>query len=93
MKSEVSQGIRNVWHQVHSGNGIAFPKTVELLSQLGVSRYHVDYVAQTVTAYVGLESETTPSPDLVKVEKQVNLQHGEDQTGPSTRSERQDGLS
>lgn len=43
--------IQRVFAQVHSTKGLAFPNTVAALVALGVTRYHVDYTGQCVTAY------------------------------------------
>ena len=52
MDFHVAEQIHEIWHDVHS-KSIAFPETVKRLMQLGVGRYHVDYVAQTITSYIG----------------------------------------
>ena len=44
--------IDSIWQQVHSEEGLPFPKTVAALLGLGVTRYAVDYVACAVTTYV-----------------------------------------
>jgi uncharacterized protein YbcV (DUF1398 family) len=52
MDQSLSQSIRAVWTQTHSPASLDFPTTVSTLLSLGVSRYHIDYVAKTATAYV-----------------------------------------
>jgi uncharacterized protein YbcV (DUF1398 family) len=60
MDSAVVKSIRQVWQEVHSANGLPFPQTVQKLSELGVERYHVDYTAGTITAYVGRDVDVAP---------------------------------
>jgi uncharacterized protein YbcV (DUF1398 family) len=60
MNSAVVKSIRLVWQEVHSTKGLPFPQTVQKLSELGVERYHVDYTAGTITAYVGPDVDVTP---------------------------------
>lgn len=55
--------LHQLWHQVHSDQGISFPHAVAGLLGLGVSRYHVDYVACTVTSYISGAS-TLPTVDV-----------------------------
>lgn len=43
--------IQKVFAQVHSPRGMAFPQVVAALVALGVTRYHIDYVASTATTY------------------------------------------
>lgn len=52
MNQSLSQSIHAVWTQIHSPASLDFPTTVSTLLALGVSRYHIDYVAKTATAYV-----------------------------------------
>jgi uncharacterized protein YbcV (DUF1398 family) len=52
MNPSLSQSIRAVWSQTHSSASLDFPTTVSRLLALGVSRYHIDYVTKTATAYV-----------------------------------------
>jgi uncharacterized protein YbcV (DUF1398 family) len=63
----LSKKIRQVWHDVHAPNGLSFPLAVGRLMELGVQRYHVDYVGQTITAYAGEEVDIAPVA-LEKVE-------------------------
>lgn len=76
MDPSVSNGIHQVWRDVHSPDGLPFPKTVERLTQLGVERYHVDFIAQTVTAYTARNAdvaagtlERVEGPNAWNVEK------------------------
>ena len=50
--STLSASIRSVWHRVHSPTSLPFPQTITELLTLKVSRYHIDYVASTATAYI-----------------------------------------
>jgi uncharacterized protein YbcV (DUF1398 family) len=52
MNPSLSQSIRAVWPQAHSSAKLDFPTTVSTLLALGVSRYHIDYVTKTATAYI-----------------------------------------
>ncbi|OCL07207.1 hypothetical protein AOQ84DRAFT_62796 [Glonium stellatum] len=54
--------IRAVWAAVHSPSGLSFPAAASSLSALGVSRYRVDYIARTATAYVGTDVDVAPIP-------------------------------
>ncbi|KYK57626.1 hypothetical protein DCS_04638 [Drechmeria coniospora] len=45
-----SSTIEGVFEQVHSA-GKTFPETVGALMELGVTRYHVDFVSSSVTTY------------------------------------------
>jgi uncharacterized protein YbcV (DUF1398 family) len=48
-------GLHEVWAKVYTpkeGKGLTFPQTVNGLADLGVTRYRVDYVTSTVTAYI-----------------------------------------
>jgi hypothetical protein len=47
----LSQSIRAVWAKVNSTTGLPFPQTVGALLALGVTRYHIDYLSSTATAY------------------------------------------
>jgi uncharacterized protein YbcV (DUF1398 family) len=60
MDPTVSKTIRQVWHEVHQPSGLPFPQTVAKLMELGVQRYHVDFTAQSITAYVGGEVDVAP---------------------------------
>jgi len=59
----VSQSIHNVWAQVHSPAGLPFPQTVAQLLALGVTRYHINYLASTATAYI-----TNPQTGVIDVD-------------------------
>ena len=58
-----STAIRSVWEKVHSPTGLPFPSTVAALRSLGVTRYRVDYVASSVTAYIGSFADVAPMPE------------------------------
>lgn len=68
MNPAVSNEIRQVWQEVHSPNGLPFPQTVERLLRLGVERYHVDYTAKTITAYVGRDVDVAQVGTLATIE-------------------------
>lgn len=74
MASRFSQQVRALWQEIHSPtNPLTFPQTVQRLLQLGVTRYHVDYVTRSVTAYAdGADSQTDVvyPPDLETVDKE-----------------------
>ncbi len=59
---EVSAAIHAVWAKVHSVKGLSFPQTGHELTAIGVTRYHVDYVAGTATAYVGDDADVFAIP-------------------------------
>jgi hypothetical protein len=50
--SETSAALEAIWHRVHSPTGFPFPLTIAALQKLHVTRYRVDYIACTVTAYI-----------------------------------------
>ncbi|KIW79745.1 hypothetical protein Z517_06359 [Fonsecaea pedrosoi CBS 271.37] len=58
--------VQRVFAQVHSSSGLRFPETVAALLALGVTRYHVDYVAGTTTTYAPTSAakRTTGSSQL-----------------------------
>jgi hypothetical protein len=52
----IASSLREIWAMVYTpenGTGLTFPETVHMLSTLGVSRYRVDFVTSTTTAYIG----------------------------------------
>ncbi|KIW29447.1 uncharacterized protein PV07_05261 [Cladophialophora immunda] len=51
--------IQGVFAKVHSASGLTFPETVASLLKLGVTRYHVDYVARTTTTYTPRSTPTS----------------------------------
>jgi uncharacterized protein YbcV (DUF1398 family) len=57
----LSQELSLIWKSVHSEAGLSFPQTVSRLMSLGVTRYHIDYVALTATSYVS----TSFSPSII----------------------------
>jgi uncharacterized protein YbcV (DUF1398 family) len=67
MNPTISNQIRQVWHDVHSPEGLPFPQTVARLMKLGVERYHVDYTAQTITAYIGHDVDAAPVDTLMPI--------------------------
>lgn len=67
LDSSTHSAIEQIWRKVHSPEGFPFPQTVEALSQLGTTRYAVDYVACTVTTYItntASEVSLTEIPDF-----------------------------
>ena len=48
------QVIDTIWAKVHSPTGLPFPETVAALLNLSVTRYHIDYIARTAMAYLGI---------------------------------------
>ena len=80
MADEFSTQVRQVWAAVHSpstSEALTFPQTVGRLAALGVTRYHVDYVARTVTAYrdlpfVGTRVDVALTPALESVDKEYD---------------------
>jgi uncharacterized protein YbcV (DUF1398 family) len=62
MQPETSTAIRAIWEKVHAPAGLPFPQTVGQLAALGVTRYRIDYIASTATAYVGNEADVAPIP-------------------------------
>ncbi|KAH0840438.1 hypothetical protein AYO21_03074 [Fonsecaea monophora] len=64
--SPTSTPVQRVFAQVHSSSGLRFPETVAALLALGVTRYHVDYVAGTTTTYAPTSAakRTTGSSQL-----------------------------
>jgi uncharacterized protein YbcV (DUF1398 family) len=73
--SALSQSIRAVWHKVHSAEGLPFPQTVSALMALGVSRYHIDYVARTATAYVFNTQTGATDIDVADIPSPFKPQH------------------
>jgi uncharacterized protein YbcV (DUF1398 family) len=71
MNSALRKEIHLVWGTVHSPSGLAFPQTVAALVKLGVQRYHVDYIASTVTAYAGGEADVFEIPKHAPVSAQL----------------------
>ena len=67
MDPAIIKQIHSVWEEVFSANGISFPRVVARFTELGVKRYHVDFAAGTVTAYVGHVADITTVP-LEKIE-------------------------
>lgn len=53
MNPHLSASIHETWSRVHSPIGLPFPATVQKLQTLGVTHYHVDYIASKVSAYIG----------------------------------------
>jgi len=62
MDPTTSEQVRAVWLKVHIGVGIPFPQTVGELSKLNVTRYRIDYVAETATAYIDPSGLADVSP-------------------------------
>lgn len=95
MDPKVSKTIRQVWHEVHQPSGLPFPQTVAKLMELGVQRYHVDFTAQSITAYVGgkvdvapvaLEAvQGSPSWSVGKIKEALTLVQGGKSHIPSSR--------
>jgi uncharacterized protein YbcV (DUF1398 family) len=73
--SPLSQSIRAVWHKVHSAEGLPFPQTVSALMALGVTRYHIDYVASTATAYVPNAETGALDIDIADIPSHFKPQH------------------
>ena len=67
MNPSIVKQIHAVWGEVFSANGISFPRVVARFTELGVKRYHVDFVAGTVTSYVGHGADVATVP-LEKIE-------------------------
>ncbi|KAK0740476.1 hypothetical protein B0T18DRAFT_418047 [Schizothecium vesticola] len=58
-----SPALHAIWEKVYSSGGLAFPATVAALTNLGVTRYRIDYAAHAVTAYfTGATTDTYTSP-------------------------------
>lgn len=54
--TSIAYGLTEIWTKVYSpepGTGLTFPQTVHSLSELGVTRYRVDFVTNTAIAYIG----------------------------------------
>jgi len=62
---------REIWEQVHSPSGLAFPETVKALASLGVTRYRIDYTAAKVTTYLDHTGET----DITDFPLMASLSH------------------
>jgi uncharacterized protein YbcV (DUF1398 family) len=62
MNPSIREQIHAIWNQVFSPTGVSFPQIVSQFTELGVKRYHVDFVAGTVTAYVGHEVDVATVP-------------------------------
>jgi uncharacterized protein YbcV (DUF1398 family) len=63
----LSKELSLIWESVHSKVGLPFPQTVSRLVSLGVTRYHIDYVAVTATSYVLNSSSPSISVDIAKL--------------------------
>jgi uncharacterized protein YbcV (DUF1398 family) len=53
---ETTASLHKIWDKVHAAknnNGLTFPETITALSDLGVSRYRVDFISSSTNAYVG----------------------------------------
>lgn len=66
----LSQELGIIWESVHSKSGLPFPQTVSRLMSLGVTRYHIDYVAATATSYVSNASSPSIIVDVAKLPAQ-----------------------
>jgi uncharacterized protein YbcV (DUF1398 family) len=62
MNPSISKQIHAVWKEAFSVNGISFPRLIATFTELGVKRYHVDFIAGTITAYVGHEADVATVP-------------------------------
>jgi hypothetical protein len=76
--SETGKALEAIWHKVHSPSGLTFPLTVQALQKLHVTRYRVDYVSSTVTAYitslpVSPDTETTTLFSTLPIPTRVDL--------------------
>jgi uncharacterized protein YbcV (DUF1398 family) len=67
----LSQELSIIWESVHSKTGLPFPQTVSRLMTLGVTRYHIDYVAATATSFVSSAS----SPSIIVDVAQLPAEH------------------
>jgi len=63
---ETTATLHKIWSQVHDPkSGLTFPETISALANLGVNRYRVDFIASSVSAYVGNQADTYTLPDHV----------------------------
>jgi len=57
--AETTATLHKLWTRVYSPtDSLTFPETVGALANLGVSRYRVDFVTSTTTAYIGPQADT-----------------------------------
>ncbi|KAF2257303.1 hypothetical protein BU26DRAFT_514002, partial [Trematosphaeria pertusa] len=62
MSQSFQTSLYSIWAAVHSPSGLPFPTTVARLTSLGITRYRVDYVARTITAYRPSPVQPTSDP-------------------------------
>jgi hypothetical protein len=75
MNPLVSEQLFKLWNDALSLPTMRFAEALPRLLQLGVQRYHVDYVAKTITAYVANEAYVTPlSFPPIEGEHQWNIE-------------------
>lgn len=62
------QAIKSIWKKVYGieGSALSFPDTVAALHALGVVRYQVDWIANTVTSYIRDPAAAFPGSDLIQ---------------------------
>jgi uncharacterized protein YbcV (DUF1398 family) len=67
MDAKLSSSIRAVWANTYTPEGSSFPETVKALMSLGVTRYRIDFVASTATAYVPDAAHNTVLVDTAPI--------------------------
>jgi hypothetical protein len=67
MDAKLSSAIRAVWAKTYTPEGSSFPETVRALMSLGVTRYRIDYVGATATAYVPDASNNAVLVDIAPI--------------------------
>jgi uncharacterized protein YbcV (DUF1398 family) len=62
MKQSITKQLHVLWEEVLSPKGVSFPRVIARFTELGVKRYHVDFVTGTVTSYIGHEADVAILP-------------------------------
>ncbi|CAO2650037.1 Nn.00g013290.m01.CDS01 [Neocucurbitaria sp. VM-36] len=72
MNAATRSALASIWAAVHSSpSSLPFPEVIAQLTALGVSRYRVDYITRTITAYTPSnppQAHTTPFPEAFEYE-------------------------
>jgi hypothetical protein len=59
MNPLISERLHGLWNEALSSPTMRFAEALPRLLQIGVQRYHVDFAAKTITAYVANEAYIT----------------------------------
>ncbi|KAK5653685.1 hypothetical protein OQA88_8715 [Cercophora sp. LCS_1] len=58
MRPQLSSALQALWTKIYSPPYLSFPEAVAALTELGVTRYRVDYATAITTSYVDSTGET-----------------------------------